>query len=45
LATIHNLKFYLNLVKKARKQIMNDTFTIWKNKIINKLSINTKELK
>jgi len=45
LATIHNLKFYLNLVKEARKQIMNDTFTIWKNKIINKLSINTKELK
>jgi len=45
LATIHNLKFYLNLIKEARKQILNDTFTKWKNKIINKLSINTKELK
>jgi queuine tRNA-ribosyltransferase len=45
LATIHNLRFYLNLVKEARKQILNDTFTEWKNKIINKLSINTKELK
>ncbi len=45
LGTIHNLRFYLNLVKEARKQILNDTFTDWKNKIINKLSINTKELK
>jgi len=45
LATIHNLRFYLDLVKEARKQILNDTFTEWKNKIINKLSINTKELK
>ena len=45
LATIHNLRFYLNLVKEARKQILSDTFTEWKNKIINKLSINTKELK
>ncbi len=45
LGTIHNLRFYLNLVKEARKQILNDTFTEWKNKIINKLSINTKELK
>lgn len=45
LATIHNLRFYLNLIKEARKQILNDTFTEWKNKIINKLSINTKELK
>ncbi len=45
LGTIHNLRFYLNLVKEARKQILNDTFTEWKNKIINKISINTKELK
>jgi queuine tRNA-ribosyltransferase len=45
LGTIHNLRFYLNLVREARKQILNDTFTVWKNKIINKLSINTKELK
>ncbi len=45
LGTIHNLRFYLNLVKEARKQILNDTFTDWKNKIINKLSKNIKELK
>ena len=45
LGTIHNLRFYLNLVREARKQILNDTFTEWKNKIINKLSINIKELK
>ena len=45
LATIHNLRFYLNLVKEARKQILTNTFTEWKNKIINKLSINIKELR
>ncbi len=45
LGTIHNLRFYLNLVKEARKQILNDTFKDWKNKIINKLSKNIKELK
>lgn len=45
LGTIHNLRFYLNLVKEARKQILNDTFTEWKTNIINKISINTKELK
>ena len=45
LGTIHNLRFYLNLVKEARKQILNDTFTEWKNKIIIKLSKNIKELK
>jgi queuine tRNA-ribosyltransferase len=45
LGTIHNLRFYLNLVREARKQILNDTFTEWKNRIINKLSINAKELK
>jgi len=44
LATIHNLRFYLNLVREARKQILNDTFTEWKNKFIIKLSINIKEL-
>lgn len=44
LATIHNLRFYLNLVREARKQILNDTFTEWKNKYIMKLSINIKEL-
>ncbi|MFC2134890.1 tRNA guanosine(34) transglycosylase Tgt [Bacteroidota bacterium] len=40
LATIHNLTFYLNLVKEARKKILDGSFTDWKNKIISKLSVN-----
>ncbi len=40
LATIHNLKFYLDLVTEARNNILNDTFFEWKRKIISKLSIN-----
>ena len=34
LASIHNLSFYLWLVKEARNQIMNDNFVSWKNEII-----------
>ena len=45
LATIHNLKFYLNLVREARKRIFDGSFLEWKNKIINKLSKNIKEIK
>ncbi|MFA3783212.1 tRNA guanosine(34) transglycosylase Tgt [Melioribacteraceae bacterium 4301-Me] len=40
LATIHNLTFYLNLVKEARKRILDDSFVEWKNNYVNKLSIN-----
>ncbi len=40
LATIHNLKFYLDLVTMARNQILNDNFFEWKSKIISKLSNN-----
>jgi queuine tRNA-ribosyltransferase len=40
LASIHNLFFYLNLMRTARVQILNGNFTEWKSKIINKLSIN-----
>ncbi len=42
LATIHNLHFYLNLVKTARQKILENSFSEWKNKVINKLSINIK---
>ncbi len=42
LATIHNLRFYLNLVQTARKKIIENNFTDWKNEVINKLSINIK---
>lgn len=40
LASIHNLFFYLNLMRSARAQIINGNFSEWKSKIINKLSIN-----
>ena len=33
LASIHNLAFYLWLVKEARKHIIGNTFTSWKNEI------------
>jgi queuine tRNA-ribosyltransferase len=44
LSSIHNLHFYLNLVKKARIKIIEGTFTEWKNEIINKISVNNKSL-
>ncbi len=45
LATIHNLKFYLNLVREARKRIIEGSYTEWKNSFIHKLSKNVKEEK
>ncbi|VAX27614.1 Queuine tRNA-ribosyltransferase [hydrothermal vent metagenome] len=45
LATIHNLKFYLNLVREARKRIIDGSYTKWKNSFIHKLSKNVKEEK
>ncbi|MEQ9299118.1 MAG: tRNA guanosine(34) transglycosylase Tgt [Cyclobacteriaceae bacterium] len=38
IASIHNLTFYLWLVKEARKHILNDTFAVWKNEMVVKLS-------
>lgn len=38
IATIHNLAFYLDLVKEARKQILLGTFASWKEQVIPKLS-------
>lgn len=40
LASIHNLHFYLNLVRQARYQIKEGRFLDWKENIINKISIN-----
>ena len=40
LATIHNLYFYQELMAKARKNIVSGNFGLWKNEVINKLSIN-----
>jgi queuine tRNA-ribosyltransferase len=33
IATLHNLTFYLWLVRESRKQIINGTFTDWKNQL------------
>ena len=47
LATIHNLTFYLNLVREARKRIADGTFIEWKNNFTKIISTNlqTKEEK
>ncbi len=37
IASIHNLSFYLWLVKEARTQILNNTFASWKNVMVAKL--------
>ena len=42
LASIHNLHFYLNLVKEARERIIGGTYLDWKSKIIKKISIERK---
>jgi queuine tRNA-ribosyltransferase len=39
LASIHNLYFYLELVRLARNKIIEGTFLEWKNKTINGISI------
>jgi len=38
LASIHNLHYYLNLVKTARSKIIEGSFVEWKFEIINKIS-------
>ncbi len=38
IATLHNLNFYLRLVKKAREKIIEGTFTTWKNQMVKKLA-------
>jgi queuine tRNA-ribosyltransferase len=38
IASIHNLSFYLWLVKEARKQIFTGTFYEWKNKMVKKVT-------
>ncbi len=45
LASIHNLHFYLNLMKQARHKIFEGTFKNWKNEIIHKISKNEKNNK
>lgn len=38
IATLHNLHFYLWLVKEARKHILEGDFSIWKNAMVKKLA-------
>ncbi len=38
IGSIHNLGFYLWLVREARKHILNDTFTLWKSEMTERLS-------
>ncbi|MBW6477863.1 MAG: tRNA guanosine(34) transglycosylase Tgt [Bacteroidales bacterium] len=38
IATMHNLSFYMWLVKQAREQIKLDNFAAWKNQMVAKLS-------
>ncbi len=38
IASIHNLTFYLWLVKKSREKIIAGQFAIWKNRMVKKLS-------
>lgn len=44
LSSIHNLHFYMNLVKNARLKIMEGNFSDWKNETIKKISMNNKML-
>lgn len=37
IASIHNLGFYMWLVREARQQILAGTFTTWKNKMVKQL--------
>jgi queuine tRNA-ribosyltransferase len=39
LATIHNLSFYVRLMKDARQQILNNNFLEWKQKMVKQLSV------
>ncbi len=42
LATIHNLSFYLNLIREAREHIQNETFFDWKEITIKNITNNIK---
>ena len=38
IATLHNLAFYLDLVKQAREHILTGDFHTWKNQVVSKLT-------
>jgi len=39
IATIHNLSFYLRLMKESRKRILDGTFQVWKNNMVKQLNV------
>ena len=39
IATLHNLAFYLWLVKEARRRIINGDFRTWKNQMVKQMSV------
>lgn len=39
LASIHNLSFYLWLMREARKQILANTFSVWKKEMLESLTV------
>jgi queuine tRNA-ribosyltransferase len=42
LASIHNLNFYISLMRTAREKIIEGNFSDWKKEIVNRISINNK---
>jgi queuine tRNA-ribosyltransferase len=44
LATIHNLSFYLNLVRESRQKIIDGTFREWKNEFSKVISKNKQSI-
>ncbi|MFI5237006.1 MAG: tRNA guanosine(34) transglycosylase Tgt [Ignavibacteriales bacterium] len=42
LASIHNLHFYISLLSEARKRILDGSFSEWKNKTIEKITVKIK---
>ena len=39
IATLHNLSFYLWLVRESRKQILEGSFGLWKEKMVRKMRV------
>jgi queuine tRNA-ribosyltransferase len=40
LATLHNIHFYMLLVREARNKILSNEYDVWKNEIINSMNLN-----
>lgn len=40
LATLHNIHFYMLLVREARRKILSNSYNTWKKEILNKMNLN-----